>query len=184
MARTSRRHTKARPVSQPVERLIHVIRGRRVMFDADLARLYDVPTKTLNQAVSRNVERFPEDFAFRLSKDELENWRSQIVTSNPSVKMGLRRPPYAFTEHGVAMLSSVLKSEQALIATTVLVSMAVAALSGAWFPLEAGITRSVMLCGGSERVSCDPLKSSTATILLACWRRKRQICAASIRSRR
>jgi hypothetical protein len=84
------------------------------MFDADLAALYQVPTRALNQAVSRNIKRFPEDFAFRLSKVELENWRSQIVTSNSSAKMGLRRPPYAFTQEGVAMLSAVLRSGRAI----------------------------------------------------------------------
>ena len=84
------------------------------MFDADLASLYDVPTKALNQALRRNRERFPEDFAFQLSKEDLENWRSQFVTSNPSAKMGLRRPPYAFTQEGIAMLSSVLRSDRAV----------------------------------------------------------------------
>jgi hypothetical protein len=84
------------------------------MVDADLARLYEVPTKAFNQAVKRNMERFPEDFAFQLSKAELEQWRSQIVTSNPSAKMGLRRPPFVFTQEGVAMLSSVLRSDRAV----------------------------------------------------------------------
>jgi ORF6N domain len=84
------------------------------MLDSDLASLYEVPTKALNQAVRRNIERFPEDFAFLLSKEELEHWRSQIVTSNPSAKMGLRRPPYAFTQEGVAMLSAVLRSGRAV----------------------------------------------------------------------
>jgi ORF6N domain len=99
---------------QPLETLIHVVRGRRVMFDADLAALYEVPTKALNQAMRRNLERFPEDFAFQLSKEDLENWRSQIVTSNSSAKMALRRPPYAFTQEGIAMLSSVLRSGRAI----------------------------------------------------------------------
>ena len=93
---------------------IHVIRNMKVMFDFDIAELYGVPTKALNQGVKRNVERFPGDFMFQLSKEELENWRSQIVTSNFAVRMGLRRPPYAFTEHGVTMLASVLKSDQAV----------------------------------------------------------------------
>ena len=84
------------------------------MFDFDLAELYDVPTGALNQGVKRNLERFPEDFMFQLSKEELANWRSQIVMSNLSTKMGLRRAPYAFTEHGVAMLASVLKSGRAV----------------------------------------------------------------------
>jgi hypothetical protein len=84
------------------------------MVDADLAALYGVKTKALLQAVRRNRARFPEDFMFQFSETELKNWRSQIVTSNPAAKMGLRRPPYAFTEHGVAMLSAVLHSEQAI----------------------------------------------------------------------
>ncbi len=84
------------------------------MLDSDLAALYHVPTRVFNQAIKRNLDRFPQDFMFQLSKEELQNWRSQIVTSNPAAKMGLRRPPYAFTEHGVAMLSSVLRSKRAV----------------------------------------------------------------------
>jgi len=84
------------------------------MLDADLAALYGVPTKALNQAVKRNWERFPADFAFQLSEDDLENWRSQIVTSNPSARMGLRRAPFAFTQEGIAMLAAVLRSERAV----------------------------------------------------------------------
>jgi histidinol-phosphate/aromatic aminotransferase/cobyric acid decarboxylase-like protein len=83
------------------------------MLDRDLARLYEVGTKALKQAVKRNLERFPEDFMFELTKEEFENWRSQIVTSNGD-KMGLRYRPYAFTEQGVAMLSSVLSSKRAI----------------------------------------------------------------------
>jgi ORF6N domain-containing protein len=97
-----------------IERKIHVIRGYRVMLDSDLAALYQVPTKRLNEAVKRNLARFPDDFMFQLRKDELENWRSQSATSNSGAKMGLRRAPYAFTEHGVAMLSSVLTSKRAV----------------------------------------------------------------------
>jgi hypothetical protein len=97
-----------------IERKIYLIRGCKVMLDSDLAELYQVPTKVLNQAVRRNLDRFPPDFMFQLNREELENWRSQIVTSNPSARMGLRRPPYAFTEHGVAMLSSVLASKHAV----------------------------------------------------------------------
>ncbi len=92
---------------------IHVIREQKVMIDRDLAELYGVETKVLKQAVRRNIERFPKDFMFKLTKEELENWRSQIVTSN-SEKMGLRHAPFAFTEQGVAMLSSVLRSKQAI----------------------------------------------------------------------
>jgi len=84
------------------------------MLDFDLAKLYGVETKVLVQAVKRNIDRFPEDFMFRLSKQELNDWRSQFVTSNPGAKMGLRRSPCAFSEQGVAMLSSVLRSKQAV----------------------------------------------------------------------
>jgi hypothetical protein len=97
-----------------IERRIYFIRGQKVMLDSDLAELYQVPTFRLNEAVKRNLDRFPKDFMFQLSKDELTNWRSQIAMSNPGVKMGLRRPPYAFTEQGVAMLSSVLNSDRAI----------------------------------------------------------------------
>jgi hypothetical protein len=97
-----------------IERKIYVIRGCKVMLDSDLAELYQVPTKALNQAVRRNLDRFPPDFMFQLNDEELKNWRSQTVTSNPRARMGLRRPPYAFTEHGVAMLSSVLSSKRAV----------------------------------------------------------------------
>ena len=104
-------------VAIPIERIarcVYLIRGQKVMLDYDLADLYGVPTKVLNQAVKRNIERFPDDFMFQFSKDEMENWRSQFVTSNPAAKMGLRRPPYAFTELGVAMLSTVLRSPRAI----------------------------------------------------------------------
>lgn len=83
------------------------------MLDRDLAELYGVETRVLNQAVKRNAERFPEDFMFQMTNDELEIWKSQIVMSN-SVKMGMRRNPYVFTELGVAMLSSVLASKTAI----------------------------------------------------------------------
>jgi hypothetical protein len=100
--------------SVPIERHIHLIRGQKVMLDSDLAALYGVTTSALNQAVRRNTERFPEDFAFRLSREQFDNWRSQIVISNPAAKMGLRHRPYAFTQEGVAMLSSVLRSDRAI----------------------------------------------------------------------
>ncbi len=100
------------PIEQIAAR-IYVIRGARVMLDRDLAELYDVETKALKQAVRRNEKRFPEDFMFELTKEEFQDWRSQFVTSK-SEKMGLRYPPFAFTEQGVAMLSSVLKSERAI----------------------------------------------------------------------
>lgn len=100
--------------AERIERAILLIRGHKVMLDSDLASLYGVGTKVLNQAVKRNLDRFPEDFMFQLSDEELRNWRSQIVTSNPAAKMGVRRKPYAFTEQGVAMLSSVLSSPRAV----------------------------------------------------------------------
>jgi len=90
---------------------IYFIRGQKVMLDRDLAELYGVETKRLKEAVRRNAGRFPEDFMFEMSLDELENWRTQFATSN-SEKMGLRHPPFCFTEQGVAMLSSVLKVKQ------------------------------------------------------------------------
>lgn len=99
--------------TETIENMIFTVRGRQVMLDRDLANLYLVETKVLNQAVKRNIERFPQDFMFQLSKEEFENWKSQFVTSN-SDKMGLRRPPYAFTEQGVSMLSAVLKSKVAI----------------------------------------------------------------------
>jgi ORF6N domain len=97
-----------------IQHKIYLIRGCKVILDSDLAALYEVPTKRLNEAVRRNLDRFPDDFMFQLSAEELENWRSQIATSNPGAKMGLRRRPYAFTEHGVAMLSSILTSKRAV----------------------------------------------------------------------
>ena len=96
-----------------IQNKILVIRNQQVMIDRDIAELYGVETKVLNQAVKRNIERFPQTFMFQLNNAEFANWRSQFVTSN-SDKMGLRRPPYAFTEQGVAMLSAVLKSDTAV----------------------------------------------------------------------
>ena len=106
--------TKAKTSVLPLEHLtetIHTIRGERVMLDADLAELYGVETKALLQAVKRNLDRFPEDFMFQLTKHEVAILRSQIVTSRWG---GRRYPPYAFTEQGVAMLSSVLRSPKAV----------------------------------------------------------------------
>ena len=100
----------------PVENIsskIFMIRGLKVMIDRDLAELYGVETKQIKRAVRRNIDRFPTDFMFEMTKEELNNWRCQFGTSN-SVKMGLRYPPLAFTEQGVAMLSSVLNSKRAI----------------------------------------------------------------------
>jgi hypothetical protein len=94
----------------PDERIItriYTIRGKKVMLDRDLAKLYGVETRTLNQAVRRNMHRFPEDFMVQLSIEEFNNLKSQIVTSSWG---GIRKPPLAFTEYGVVMLSSVLNS--------------------------------------------------------------------------
>lgn len=96
-----------------VEDKIIVLRGKKVLLDRDLAKLYDVPTKAFKQAVRRNITRFPKEFMFELTKTEFSDWRSQYVTSNAD-RMGLRHSPMAFTEHGIAMLSSVLKSEKAI----------------------------------------------------------------------
>ena len=98
---------------QPIQSKIYEIRGVRVMLDRDLAELYQVSTRALNQAVKRNIERFPSDFMFQLTDMETANWKSQIVMTN-SINMGLRRNPYAFTEQGVSMLASVLKSQVAV----------------------------------------------------------------------
>jgi len=97
---------------ESIEQRIFIIRGQKVMLDRDLAELYGVETKRLKEQVKRNLDRFPDDFMFELSKNELTNWRSQFATSNKDI-MGLRVPPFAFTEHGVLMLSSVLKSKRA-----------------------------------------------------------------------
>ena len=96
-----------------IERSILLIRGQKVMLDSDLAGLYGVPTKVLIQAVKRNIRRFPSDFMFQLTRQEVAHLRSQIVTSNIG-RGGRRYLPYAFMEQGVAMLSSVLNSERAI----------------------------------------------------------------------
>ena len=92
---------------------IYTIRGMRVMIDRDLAAIYEVGTKVLNQAVRRNLTRFPDDFMFQMDQTEFDFWKSQIVTSK-KVTMGIRKKPLAFTEQGIAMLSSVLGSELAI----------------------------------------------------------------------
>jgi hypothetical protein len=109
---------KAKPEDViPIERIasrIYLIRGEKVMLDSHLAELYGVETKALNQAVTRNSERFPEDFSFRLTWEEYEALRSQIVTLDFGGRGQHRKyPPRAFSEQGVAMLSSVLRSKRA-----------------------------------------------------------------------
>jgi phage regulator Rha-like protein len=104
-----------------IERLIFLIRGQRVMLDRDLAILYGVPTKVLNQAVKRNKDRFPEDFMFQLTEQEGKKWWTEMMdarlrSQNVTLKRGqhMKYWPYAFTEHGILMLSSVLNSERAI----------------------------------------------------------------------
>ena len=105
---------------ETIEDTILLIRGQRVILDHDLARLYGVTTKVLNQAAKRNLERFPDDFMFQLTKAESEEWqhrkrlRSQIVTLKKGRGTHRKYQPYAFTEHGILMLSSVLKSPRAV----------------------------------------------------------------------
>lgn len=111
---------------------IYEIRGMRVMLNHDLADLYGIETKVLNQSVKRNIDRFPQDFAFIIDYQEFMNLRSQIVTSNWG---GIRRLPMAFTEHGVAMLASVLKSEKA-IQMNIAIIRAFIAIRKANFDLE------------------------------------------------
>ena len=96
-----------------IQNMIYEIRGQKIMFDRDLAFLYEVEVKQLNQAVKRNIKRFPVDFMFRLTQKEWDNLRSQFVTANGNISK-VRFLPYAFTEHGVLMLSNVLNSEKAV----------------------------------------------------------------------
>jgi hypothetical protein len=98
------------PIAE-VERKIHLIRGKKIMLDSDLARLYGVPVYRINEAVKRNRDRFPEEFAFQLNKEEFTNLRSQFAISSWG---GRRYLPWAFTEHGVVMLSSILRSKRAI----------------------------------------------------------------------
>jgi phage regulator Rha-like protein len=105
-----------KPLLMPDEaiiRKIFLIRGQKVMLDRDLAELYGVETKRLKEAVRRNRDRFPEDFMFEMSTDEFQNWRTQFATSNSDI-MGLRHPPFCFTEQGVTMLACVLSSARAI----------------------------------------------------------------------
>src|SRR6266436_846797 len=111
MARTSPASSLSIVPIEQIAGKIYLIRGAKVMLDADLADLYKVPTKVLNQAINRNRDRFPEDFMFQLTNEEAQILRSQSVTSSWG---GRRYLPYAFTEHGVVMLSSVLNSARAV----------------------------------------------------------------------
>ena len=109
----AKRYTEIMIPDEVIMNKIYLIRGKKVMLDRDLAYLYEVETKQLKRSVRRNISRFPEDFMFELTKEELDKWRYQFGTSNREI-MGLRVPPFAFTEHGVIMLASVLSSERAI----------------------------------------------------------------------
>jgi len=106
--------------TRKIQDKIFNIRGMQVMLDRDLADFYGVETRVINQAVKRNIDRFPVEFMFRLTKEEVEYWKSQIVISNKEI-MGLRKAPFAFTEAGVAMLSAVLRSETAVKMSVVII---------------------------------------------------------------
>lgn len=108
-----------------IQTRILTIRGRQVMLDRDLAELYGVTTAALNQAVKRNRERFPETFVFQMDEDEFANWKSQIVISN-SERMGLRKRPFVFTEHGLTMMAALLRSSVAIKASVEIVNAFVA----------------------------------------------------------
>ena len=97
-----------------IQKKIFVIRGQRVMIDQHLAELYGVPTKSLNLAIKRNIKKFPADFMFQLNEEEFQTLRFQIETSKTEKRGGRRFLPYAFTEHGITMLSSVLRSPTAI----------------------------------------------------------------------
>ena len=114
-------------LSKEIRQKLITVRGQLVLIDRDVAALYGVETKALNQAVKRNAERFPQGYVFQLDEKELANWKSQIVTSNlstddeASIKMGIRRAPYVFTEKGLYMLATVLKSDRAIRTTLAII---------------------------------------------------------------
>ena len=114
-------------LSKEIRQKLITVRGQLALVDRDVAALYGVETKALNQAVKRNAERFPQGYVFQLDEKEFANWKSQIVTSNlstddeASIKMGIRRAPYVFTEKGLYMLATVLKSDRAVRTTLAIV---------------------------------------------------------------
>lgn len=110
----SKSESKAIIPSEIIKQSIYIIRSHKVILDKDLAMLYGVETKNLNKAVSRNLERFPEDFVFQLTKEEWDSLRFQIGTSDVGRRGGRRYLPFAFTEHGVAMASNILRSNRAI----------------------------------------------------------------------
>ena len=122
--------------TKDIKNLIYVVRGQQVMLDSDLAMLYQVETKVFNQAVSRNIERFPDNFRFQLTKEEFDSLRSQIATSNG--RGGRRYRPYMFTEQGIAMLSGVLHSD---VAIQVSIRIMNTFVEMRFFPEKAGTVR-------------------------------------------
>lgn len=130
-------HEEALSDGVEVKTLIHMVRGRQVMLDSDLAALYEVETKVFNQAVKRNLQRFPERFRFQLTDRECDSLRSQIVTSNG--RGGRRYNPYVFTEQGVAMLASVLRSDAA-VKTSIAIMDAFVQMRG-FFAANEGLLR-------------------------------------------
>lgn len=107
-------------VQSEISSHILTLRSKQVMLDRDLAELYQVDTKRINEQVKRNIDRFPDDFMFQLTEKELENWKSQYATSNKEI-MGLRKMPYAFTEEGIYMLATVLRSPVAAQTSIVII---------------------------------------------------------------
>jgi len=154
--------SKVRPTSQlPVpaqliERRIYLVRGQKVMLDSDLAERYEVPTKALNQAVRRNLDRFPDDFMFQITMEEADEMnRSQIVTGSQKHR-DPRFSPYAFTELGVAMLSSVLNSERA-VQMNILIMRAFVKLRGL-LATNAELARKIEQIEGSQKQQARALQ--------------------------
>ena len=114
MPRRSTKEEKALATIEPIEPAIRVIRGQRVILDADLAKVYGVTTARLNQQVNRNLKKFPSDFIFRLNRDEFNGLMLQFATSKRG-RGGPRKLPYTFTEHGAVMAANVLNSERAVV---------------------------------------------------------------------
>jgi hypothetical protein len=151
---------------------IRQIRGTDVVLDFEVAEAYGVPTRALVQAVKRNSKRFPSDFMFQLSKEETQFWRSQIVTSNPNAKMGLRRNPHAFTEQGVAMLSGVLHSPHAIKVNIAIMRsfihmrkafLSLAAIEKKFKGLDEGVVRAFVLIRALMKSSAHPGAESGKT---------------------
>jgi hypothetical protein len=163
-----------------IERKIYLLRGSKVMLDSDLAELYQVPTKRVNEAVRRNPTRFPADFMFQLSAEEFANLKPQIATSSLT-HGGRRKPPYAFTEHGVAMLSSVLTSERAVELNILIIRAFVRLREYLWVNREAAGAGSGPV-EAPHRLYLNPKWSATAPPVILSnstrWNPARAICDA------